>query len=166
MNGLVFGVGAALLGTVAHIALLRHLPTKWRLFVLPPLLLVALSCLALFVSGPDGKLDAEDITVALVLTLSLGFGYALIVAGVVYDSPTLAIVNEIESYGAEGMPVSEFEGLAPAYPFVRSRLDALIAVRELGTDNDDLLLTGRTVLLLRVGEAYRRIRGGRNFEAG
>jgi hypothetical protein len=166
MNGLAFGVGAALLGTVAHIALLRHLPTRWRLVVLPPLLLIALACLALFVPGPGGKLDAEDIAVALVLTLSLGFGYALISAGVVYDSPTLAIVNEIESYGSAGMPISEFKALAAAHPFVRSRLDALIAVRELGADNDDLLLIGRTVFLLQLGDAYRRIRGGRNFEAG
>lgn len=166
MTGLVFGVGAALLGTVIHILLLRRLPTKWRLFALPPILLLALVALALFAPRPGDNFDLEGVVVALVLTLSLGFGYALVMAGVVYDSPTLSIVNEIESHGAAGMPTAEFPDFVSTHPFVSSRVDALISVGEFATENDDLLLTGKTVMLLRLGDAYQRLRGEQASETG
>ena len=166
MTGLVLGVVAPILGCAVHLCLLRRLSTAWRLAVLPVALLVALAGLALFASLAGDPVDAETLAVALCLTLSLGFAYALVLVGVVYDSPTLSIINEIESYGPAGMPIAAFENFPATHPFVQSRLDALIAVGELAIDEHHLVLTGKSVVLLRIGEVYRRLRGGRNAEAG
>lgn len=166
MIGLLLGIAAAFLGSAVHLCLLRKLPTGWRLFSLPPLLLAALALLLACSPAIIGAPDLEDFVVALVISLSAGFAYALVLAGVVYDSPTLSIVNTIESYGPAGMPANEFDGFASTHPFVRSRLDALISIGELRVENEDLVLTGRTVFLLQIGEAYRRVRGDRQAETG
>ena len=166
MSGLVLGVVAPILGCAVHLCLLRHLSTAWRLAVLPALLLIAVAAVALFAPFAGAPVDAEAYAVALCLTLSLGFAYALVLVGVVYDSPTLSIINEIESYGPAGMPSAAFENFPATHPFVKSRLDALVAVGELAIDGHDLLLTGKAVILLRIGEGYRRLRGGRDTEAG
>ena len=86
--------------------------------------------------------------------------------GVLYDSPTLALVNTIESYGPAGMPVSEFDGFVTRHPFVQSRLNALIAVGEIAVADDELRLSGKVVRLLSIGDAYRRLRGGQPGDAG
>lgn len=166
MNALVFGLGAAILGTAAHLVALRHLAPKWRLPALPVLLLIVLGGLALFAPLPDGSLTLEDAAVALVLTLSLGFAYALVLNGVLYDSPTLALVNAIEACGPAGLPLEAFDAFVARHPFVQSRLRALIAVGELAVENGELRLTGNAVHLLRVGDAYRRLRGGGASQIG
>lgn len=166
MNALVFGLGAALLGTVAHIIALRRLPPKWSLLTLPGLLLIALGGLVLFAPPPDGVLSAEDVVVALVLAFSLGFAYALVLNGVLYDSPTLSLVNAIVSWGAPGMPVTAFDTFVAQHPFVQGRLHALVAAGQFGAQDGELRLTGNAVHLLRWGGAYRRLRGGSSSEAG
>ena len=166
MNALVVGVATALLAMAAHAALLRHLRPTWRLAALPLLLLVALGVLLGFLPSIEAPYTASDGLVALILAFSFGFAYALVMNGVLYDSPTLALVNAIEAYGPAGMPLADFAGFVARHPFVESRLNALIAVDEIAAVGGELHLSGKVVRLLALGDAYRRLRGGQPSEAG
>jgi hypothetical protein len=166
MNALALTLGATIVGCTAHAILLRSLMPRRHLLMLPMLLLGALSISALLMPLPEGPIRLEDGVVALVLTLSLGFAYALLIVGVVYDSPTLALVNTIEGYGMAGMPSSEFDAFVTRHPFLRSRLDALVAAGELSVRDGGLELTGKAVYLLSIGDAYRRLRGSGMSETG
>ncbi len=166
MNAFVVGVAAAILAMAAHGVLLRHLKPAWRLAALPLLLLIALGVLFAFAPPTEPPYTASDGVVALILAFSFGFAYALIMNGVLYDSPTLALVNAIEAYGPAGMPVADFEKFVARHPFVESRLNALIAVGELAAIDGELRLSGKVVCLLSLGDAYRRLRGGQPSEAG
>lgn len=166
MNALLLTLGATIAGCAAHAILLRSLMPRRHLLMLPMLLLGALFISALLMPLPEAPFRLEDGAVALVLTFSLGFAYALLIVGVVNDSPTLALVNMIESYGIAGMPLSEFDTFVGRHPFLRSRLDALIAAGELSVRDGCLELAGKGVYLLSIGDAYRRLRGGRVSETG
>ncbi|MBI1206606.1 MAG: hypothetical protein GC191_04870 [Azospirillum sp.] len=166
MNALLLGLGATILGVFVHAVALRRFSHRWRLPALPVAQVLAFAGLALLVPLPGGALTLEDGLVALILTLSLGLAYAFLLIGVLYDSPTLALVNAIEGHGAAGMPVSALEAFAASHPFVRSRLDALIAAAEFKLVDDEVWLTGRSVHLVRLGEAYRRLRGASSSERG
>jgi hypothetical protein len=166
MNALVTGVVATLLGITAHALALRYLKPAWRLAALPVLLLVALGLVLAFVSPPEPPYSIADGLVALILAFSFGFAFALVMNGVLYDSPTLALVNAIETYGAAGMPVSEFDRFVTGHPFVQSRLNALIAVGEIAVVDNELRLSGKVARLLSIGDAYRRLRGGQPGDAG
>lgn len=166
MNGLILGVAATALGVIVHIALLRALPLRLRLPLLPFFLLVATAALGLALPLPGGEPSVEDWAVALILALSLGLGYALLLNGILYDSPTLALVNEIEAYGPDGMPLAAFDSFVARHPFVRSRLRALVAAGELGEKDGQLEIAGNAVHLLRLGDAYRRLRGDAPAGAG
>ena len=166
MNALVAGTAAALLGMVAHAALLKHLRPAWRLPSLPLLLLIAWGCLLAFVPPIEASNSAVDGMVALILAFSIGFAYALVMNGVLYDSPTLALVNAIEASGPAGMPMADFDSFVARHPFVESRLNALIAVGEISVTADELRLSGKVVRLLSLGDTYRRLRGGQSSQAG
>jgi hypothetical protein len=166
MNAFVLGLVAAILGLAVHMILLRHLPPARRLPALPLLLVIAVVGLGLFRPSVDGPFGLADGLVALVLTMSFGFAYALVLNGVLHDSPTLALVNAIEGCGSSGMPLAAFDRLVASHPFVESRLSALIAAGELGIEGDELILTGRLAHLLAFGVAYRRLRGSAPSEAG
>src|SRR5690349_9178215 len=141
MNGLLLGLASAALGTSIHMILLRFVPNRLRLVILPPWLLTVCLLLGLTMARGFWTMDAADWAVAVVLVLSLGLAYALLLNGVVHDSPTLALVNEIESHGAAGMPSTAFESFVARHPFVQSRLEPLIAGRELSLKEDRLELT-------------------------
>jgi hypothetical protein len=166
MNALMAGVMAALLGIAVHALALRPLKPAWRLPALPVLLLAALGFVFAVVPPPQSPYSIADGFVAFILAFSFGFAYALVMNGVIYDSPTLALVNTIESCGSAGMPVSDFDRFVARHPFVQSRLDALIAVGEITVVGEDLRLNGNVVRLLSLGDAYRRLRGGQAGEAG
>ncbi len=166
MNALMAGMGAALLGIAVHALALRPLKPSWRLPALPVLLLMALAFVIAVVPAPQSPYSIADGFVAFTLAFSFGFAYALVLNGVIYDSPTLALVNTIESCGAAGMAVSDFDRFVAGHPFVQSRLDALIAVGEIAVVGDVLKLNGKVVRLLSMGDAYRRLRGGQPGEAG
>jgi hypothetical protein len=166
MNALAIGLGATVSGVFIHAILLRHITPKWRLPLLPAILLLALTGIGFLIPLPESPSDAEDWGVALILTLSLGFAYALLLNGVLHDSPTLALVNALDAHGARGMPTGSFAAFVAKHPFVQSRVRALVAARELTIDGEELRLTGNAINLLRVGDAYRRLRGDSNSEAG
>ncbi len=165
MNGLVLGIAASVLAVLLHVLSLRRLGARWRLPSLVALLLLCLGLLAWL--GPYARpLTAEDAFVALVLTMSFGLCYALLLNGVIHDSPTLALVNAIQSHEPDGMPVDAFDAFVARHPFVRSRLDALIDAGQLAVAGDSLVLTGRSSRLVQLGDAYRWLRGDRAAEAG
>jgi hypothetical protein len=166
MNAFAVGLAATLVGVGAHMILLRHLAPARRLPALPLLLVIALGALCALRPSFDGPFQLADGVVALVLALSFGFAYALVLNGVLYDSPTLALVNAIEAEGAAGMPVAAFDRFVARHPFIASRLGALIAAGELSVQGDQLVLAGKVVHLLTLGDAYRRLRGGAPSEAG
>jgi hypothetical protein len=166
MNAFVLGLAAATLGLVVHMIVLRRLAPAHRLPALPILLLIALVGLALLRPAIDGPFQWADGGVALVLAFSLGFAYALLLNGVLHDSPTLALVNAIEACGLEGMPITNFDRFVAGHPFVQSRLDALVSAGEVAVEGDHLVLKGKVVHLLTLGDAYRRLRGGAPSEAG
>jgi hypothetical protein len=82
--------------------------------------------------------------------------------GIIHDSPTLSIVNEIKRYGAIGMPVSAVENFIETHPFFESRFSALLSSGEVHLQDDTIVLTGRVSRLLSIGDYYRHARGG-NF---
>jgi hypothetical protein len=165
VNGLLLAVAASVLAIPLHVLSLRRLPARWRLGSLVALLLLCLCLLARF-APYDGLLTLEDAFVALVLSMSFGLCYALLLNGVIHDSPTLALVNAIQSHEPAGMPIDAFDAFVARHPFVRSRLDALIAARQLAVDGDSLVLTGRSSRLVHLGDVYRRLRGDHSAEAG
>ncbi len=132
MNALVLGLGSMLLGCALHALALRWMSWRSCMLALPALVLVSFASLVVFAPLPGGVAATEDILVGLILSLSLGFVYALTLIGVLYDSPTLALVNTITGHGAAGMPLDGFEAFVAAHPFLRSRLNALIAAGEIG----------------------------------
>ncbi|MBS0546254.1 MAG: hypothetical protein JSR24_00815 [Proteobacteria bacterium] len=150
----------------AHALVLRLLKPAWRLPALPLLLLAAMGLVFAVVPAPQAPYSFVDGLVAFILAFSFGFAYALVMNGVIYDSPTLALVNAIEACGEAGMPVSDFDRFVARHPFVQSRLGALIAVGEIAVDGDELSLNGKIGPLLSLGDAYRRLRGGQPSEAG
>src|SRR3954454_17723681 len=156
MNALVVGVTAALVGMVADALLLRHLSPVWRLAALPVLLVVALGLLFTCLPPIEAPYSFTDVLIALILAFSFGFAFALVLNGVLYDSPTLALVNAIESHGPAGMPVADFDHFVARHPFVESRLNALIAVGEIAVADGELRLNGKVVRLLSLADAYRR----------
>ncbi|MFX8577860.1 hypothetical protein ABTM02_20580, partial [Acinetobacter baumannii] len=79
------------------------------------LLLLCLGLLARF-GLRDGPLTLEDAFVALVLAMSFGLCYALLLNGVIHDSPTLALVNAIQSHEPEGMPIDAFAAFVARHP--------------------------------------------------
>ncbi len=166
MNALVLGLAALVLGIAIHAVLLRFLRQRWRLTALPAALLAAFCVLTLTLHFPDAVFTVEDAAVALILTLSAGFAYALLLVGVIFDSPTLALVNAVETCEPLGMPVTSFASFAASHPFFHSRLSTLIAAGELGVEGDELLLTGKAVYLLRLGQIYRRLRSGSDAVTG
>lgn len=165
MNGLLLGFLASVLAILLHVLSLRRLEARWRLPTLVALLPLCLGLLGWL--GPlDGPPTLEDAFVALVLAMSFGLCYALLLNGVIHDSPTLALINAIQSHEPDGMPVDAFDAFVARHPFIKSRLDALIEAEQLAVDGDSLVLTGRSSRLVHLGDAYRRLRGDRSTEAG
>lgn len=111
-------------------------------------------------------LRAEDVVVGTIMMLSLGAAYWLLLLGVIYDSPTLSVIKTIQSHGALGMPVSAFDDFVVRHPFVRSRVDALLAGRHLLLVDGTLVLTRKAAGLLAVGDIYARLRADHPSETG
>jgi hypothetical protein len=158
MSALAVGLWAALPAALLHAALLRLWPARARFLALPVLVLVALALLA-----PHATTQAWITGAAI--AAGIAAAQMLLLVGVVYDSPTLAIANAIMDAGPAGLDDATFSALASRMPFVTSRLDALIAGGTLRIDGGLLVMTAQAPAALRLGAAYRRLRGGQ-AEAG
>jgi hypothetical protein len=158
MSGLAVGLWAALPAALLHAALLRVWPARLRFLSLPVLVFLALAILA-------PRATTEAWLVGAAIAIGIAAAQMLLLVGVVYDSPTLAIANAILDAGPGGMDDAAFTALASRMPFVTSRLDALIAGGTLRIDGTALVMTAQAPAVLRLGAAYRRLRGGQ-AEAG
>jgi hypothetical protein len=91
--------------------------------------------------------------------------YAFLFMGVAWDSPTLALVNEIADHGPAGMPVESVEDFVRRHPFVHSRLEAMMKSGVLVDDGKDFSFRRDVGLMIRFAEIYRRL-GSRREVAG
>jgi hypothetical protein len=166
MVALVIGLVATIIGILVHVLLLRRWSGRWLFVSVPALLVVALAIAAFGCRAVIGVPGLMDVFLALTLTMSLGLSYVLLLVGVIYDSPTLALTNAIADCGPEGMPASALPDVAKRHPFVRTRLAALITSGQIKFQGDDVVACQPAASgLIRVGEAYRRWRGA-NAPAG
>lgn len=160
MVALLVGLLATILGTLVHIVLLRRLSGRLLFVSVPALLLAALVIVGFVYRIAFGTPDLMDLFLAFTLSMSLGLCYVLLLVGVVYDSPTLALANAISDCGQEGMPKADLADVARRHPFVATRLAALVTSGQIALEGDDVVATQRAAsALTRLGEAYRRLRG-------
>lgn len=161
MTALAVALLAAVPAVLLHAALLRYWPARLRFLALPALVLGMLALLAGF--GPATSTEAW--LVGAILALSLAVAQMLLLVGVVYDSPTLAIANAILARDATGLDQAGVAALPARMPFVTSRLSALVAGGTLRAEGDSLVMTAQAPAALRLGALYRRLRRGQ-AEAG
>jgi hypothetical protein len=101
-----------------------------------------------------------EVVIAFLLSMSLGLCYALTLFGVLHDSPTLALVNTIISFGPGGMPKTAFTDFVHHHPFISSRLAALEVAKRITVEADNFVLPRSDLTpLIWLGESYRRLRG-------
>jgi hypothetical protein len=160
MVALFIGLVATIIGILVHLLLLGRWSGRWLFVSVPGLLLVALVIAAFACRTVVGAPGLMDMFLAFTLTMSLGLSYVLLLVGVIYDSPTLALTNAIADCGPEGMPASSLPDVAKRHPFVRTRLAALITSGQIKFEGDDVVACQPASSgLIRLGEAYRRWRG-------
>jgi len=160
MAGLLIGLAGTILGVVCHAVVLRRLPVRFALISVPAFLLAALAAATVVYWNEIGSVHADEIIAAFILSMSVGLCYALTLFGVLYDSPTLALVNAIVGFGATGMPKAAFFDFVRDHPFMSSRLAALEATNRTMVEADDFVLPRSNLTpLLWLGESYRRLRG-------
>ena len=154
MTAIALALISVVLAITCHAAAVRHLPPR---LVMPSLAAVvaAMSIATVLIAATTGLATTPaDWIVAVVLALSLGFDYALILVGVIHDSPTLAIVNAIADRGSNGFPVPELDAFGLRHPFVSRRIEALKQDGVLVPDGEGLVVRGGVGLLFRLGSAY------------
>lgn len=160
MVALGIGLAATILGIAVHIALLRRLSGPLLFLSVPALLLVALAVAAFACRWAFATPGLMELFLAFTLAMSLGLSYVLLLVGVVYDSPTLALTNAISDCGPEGMPATAMPDVARRHPFVRTRLAGLVSSGQIAFEGEDVVATQPAASgLIRLGEAYRRWRG-------
>jgi len=160
MAALLVGLGATVLGVLLHAAFMRRMSVNLVFFSVPGFLLVALAIAGLAYGWALSAPGVWDMFLAFALTMSLGLCYALVLFGVVHDSPTLALANAIDDYGPAGMPKAAMSDVTARYPFVSSRLEALVTGGQVWFDGTDVVARPGASFLIRLGTAYRALRGG------
>jgi hypothetical protein len=156
---LTIGLAAAILGISAHAIILRFLSTRLAFPSVPLLCFVALAASAWAYNGFMGAVSLAAVALAFALCMSFELCYALILVGVVHDSPTLALANAILDRGAQGLPLSDLPGFIQRHPFVSSRVSALLQSGPLTVQGDHFASTQTTSFFLELGERFRRLRG-------
>jgi hypothetical protein len=158
----VLAVSAAVFAVLLHAGLVRWLPPRFYISAIGPCCLVGL------VLGGFGAmifgivLTPQQWLLFACLVPSLLAAYALLFMGVAWDSPTLALVNEIADYGAAGMPVESVEDFVARHPFLRSRLDAMMKSGVLADDGKDFSFRKDVGVMVQFAEVYRRLGSRRN----
>jgi len=90
-----------------------------------------------------------------VLGAALIVSYMFFYVGIKHDSPTLALIYEILAREDQGLAVSEIQAYAGARPFVRARLEQLIADGFVVRDPSGVLrITGKVTLLIALNARY------------
>jgi hypothetical protein len=159
MTVIVIGVVTALSAVLLHGILVRRLPSRFYVMMIGACCLAALLAAGLFVLIFDVRLTGEASLLIAILAVSLVAVYALLFMGIAWDSPTLALANEIIDQGAAGMPVDSLDDFVRRHPFVHTRIDAMVESGVLA--DDGLVFSARSNLgsLVRIIDAYRRVFG-------
>jgi len=156
MIALTLGLSVPSVAVLVHVVLCRWLPRGVRMLALPVLCLVSFIVLSLGALAAGLSLTPDDWFLAIVLSSSLIFAYMLLFIGVVHDSPTLAIVNAIDASGPKGMSLELWDGFVIRHPFVRSRLDALVAAGVVKREGQVLSCRGEVGPLVHLSDIYMR----------
>jgi len=160
MLALFVGLVATFIGIAVHAMLLRRLSGPLLFLSVPVLLVVALVVSIFICRAAIGAPGFMDTFLGFMLSMSLGLSYVLLLVGVVYDSPTLALTGAIIDHGPNGMPVEVMPEVARRYPFLRTRLSALVAGGQVSLEGSDVVARQPAASgLVRLGAVYRRWRG-------
>ena len=91
---------------------------------------------------------------------SLTLSYLFFYVGIKHDSPSLAILRELQMRGPAGIMAGDVEAFARSRPFVTARLEQLISDGFVRRDGQGVLYaTGKVTALVRLNEAYRALTG-------
>jgi len=97
---------------------------------------------------------------AVLLGGSLTLSYLFFYVGIKHDSPSLAILRELQMRGPSGIEADDVEAFARRRPFVTARLEELISDGFVRRDAQGVLYaTGKVTAVVRLNEAYRALTG-------
>jgi hypothetical protein len=153
------GIGAAVLALLIHVVVWRlHVPKN----VLPVFTFIfgcvygsAAAAYGLAFTGATGA----GFVYLSVLYFAIDLSYVLTYNGVVYDSPALSLVYRIGEAGTEGVTETDLQEFIRSRPFVHTRLKQLYRDGLVIRQGDRLELAPRSIRLLQVYDACRRILG-------
>jgi hypothetical protein len=165
MLAFLIGISAAILAAAFHAAGARRIPKSWRFISVPVFGILVLFGICVIVELTMNNISAETILVALVISISLNIANALFLNGIYFDSPTLALINEIIESEPAGMPIKSLAAFAARHPFMTSRLAALAEDGIIVDDGSSITINGKIGLLLQLAEFYRGL-CRRNFISG
>jgi hypothetical protein len=157
---LLFGLTTSALAAAIHAGYIRFMAPRayfFCLFLIEALVITGVTVLFLITALP---LSFTGWLVGVVLSLSLAFAYLLCFVGVAHDSPTLALVNAILDFGAEGMPVEKIPAFIVRHPFVAARLKAVHEAGFIKSAGGRVVLGPKTAGLLQLALYYKRLAGG------
>ena len=157
MIGVAIGLSSFVVALALHVVIWRLAePSKpYR-----ALALVWFASFLLVAAGATAACGAPHVAALLygaILGGSLQLAYMFLFVGIKHDSPTLSIVHEIVKNGERGMNTASMERFSAARPFVRARLEQLIADGFVARQGDALSMTGKVSFVLTVNEFYRRL---------
>ena len=157
MLALLIGIFAAIIAAVSHALLARHLHKRWRLVSVPAFGVAAFAVCYIATVAWNHTLSAEDWLLAFVVALSLNIADTLLLIGVFYDSPTLALINAVADFEPGGMPVDLLPAFSARHPLTNSRLSALVEDGVVTDEGGSITVGGNVGLMLRLSETYRRL---------
>ena len=155
---LFLGPLSSLGGIVAHVVFIRFgLPKRW--FV------KALLALSFFMFGFLGSgffslgvvPSFEVALIAFIMTFSTTIAYLFLFIGVMYDSPTLAIISTISNAGSKGLPINLIPSFIDSNPFVASRLTALQSAGLLMETEKNYICSVKLNLIVKLSDFYFRL---------
>lgn len=158
--GPILGLSSAALAFVLHIALWRvavpRKPYKSLVLLWCATFALTLGAVALWRGWPA----APAIIYGAILGAALIVCYAIVYTGIEYDSPTLSVASEIDRYGEAGMPVGEIDSFSRQRPFIKKRLESIVADGIVSRRaNGTLATTSNVGLLVKLSVAYRNWTG-------
>lgn len=157
MTAVVLGIVSPIAAAIIFSIYIRIARWKPNLAALPLIGTGILALLGYSAIQAGYRIPLDYLFIAFVLTLSLCVSYVLFLFGIIYDSPTLALVNAIADCGEEGMKEADLDLFVACHPFVESRLSALINSGLLVEENGLLKYRGKIDFLLHFSDFYRRI---------
>ena len=161
----LLGLLTAVLGALGHAAAARWLPGRWLLRSILGADAFAFIVLLMVWMANGYSPSVIELVTAAAIAFSLAVAHILFFIGIIYDSPTLALAHAILDEEPAGMRVEALGGLVTRYPFMKSRLDALLASGVLAVEGEALVFRHSIGTLVRLSDAYHRL-CGRDIRTG